>query len=116
METKKIIVPIYNFTIYFTVFDKWEEVAKIYGSDTDQREGFLVTNDKYPTILKMFVCADCESTVIHEIIHIKNEIFRVTGIQNDYNNDEPETYLVQFLYEKLINIFRAHNKKDNTNK
>lgn len=110
--TRKINVPIYNFTIYFTVFDKWEEVSKIFGSETNQREGFLLTSSQYPTILKMYTDSACENNVVHEAIHIKNIIFDTIGHKCDYDNDEPETYLVEYLYDKLIKVFKLHNKNN----
>lgn len=112
VTNKKIQVPIYNFTIYVTIFDKWEEVAKIYGSDTDQREGFLVTNESDPTKIKFFVNVEYPSCIMHEIIHIKNIIFDVIRHDSNRHNDEPEAYLVQYLYEKIVEVYYKH--KDNT--
>lgn len=115
VTNKKIQVPIYDFTIYVTIFDKWEEINKWYiGDKNDEREGFLLTNTMHPTKLKLFVNFDCPSCIIHEILHIKNIIFDIIGHTSSRYNDEPEAYLGQYLYKKIIEVYYKH--KDNTKK
>lgn len=112
---KKIQVPIYNFTIYVTIFDEWEEVVKWYpDGDEDEREGFLLTNKSDPTKIKFFVNVECPSCIMHEIIHIKNIIFDVIHHNSNRYNDEPEAYLVQYLYKKIVEVYYKH--KDNAKK
>ena len=112
VTNKKIQVPIYNFTIYVSIFDKWEEVSKYHNNDLDEREGFTLINDRDSTKLKLFVNVDCPSCIMHEIIHIKNIIFDIIRYKPDKYNDEPEAYLVQYLYKRIIDVYYKH--KDNT--
>lgn len=113
--SRKIKVPIYNFTIYVTIFDEWEEVTKYYiGNKNVEREGFLLVNNLDVNTLKFFVNAECPSCITHEIIHIKNIIFDVIGHVSNAENDEPEAYLVQYLYDKIIKVYHKH--KDNAKK
>ena len=64
--------------------------------------------------MKFFVNAEHPSCIIHEIIHIKNIIFDIICHNSNRYNDEPEAYLVQYLYEKIIEIYYKH--KDNAKK
>ena len=115
VTNKKIQVPIYNFTIYVTVFDEWEEIKKYHKNDTeDEREGFTLINDTDVTKLRLFVNVECPSCIMHEIIHIKNIIFDIICHNSNRYNDEPEAYLVQYLYEKIIEVYYKH--KDNAKK
>lgn len=112
VTNKKIQVPIYNFTIYVTIFDKWEEVVKWYSDDKeDEREGFLLTKTSDPTKMKLFVNVENPSCIIHEITHIKNIIFDTIQYIPNKHNDEPEAYLVQYLYNKIVEVYYKH--KDN---
>lgn len=109
VTNKKVQVPIYDFTIYVTIFDKWEEVAKWHYNDKDdEREGFILTNKSNPTKIKFFVNVEYPSCIMHEIIHVKNIIFDTIGHSSDMHNDEPEAYLVQYLYQKIIEVYYKH--------
>lgn len=46
-----------------------------------------------------------KDVIAHECVHIKNLIFRNKGIQADPKNDEPEAYLVGFLFKEIEKIF-----------
>lgn len=115
VTNKRVEVPIYDFTIYVTIFDEWEEVRKYHKDKlNEEREGFTLINDADPTKLKLFINIDCPSCIMHEIIHIKNIIFEVINHISDTHNDEPEAYLVQYLYKKIVEIYYKH--KDNAKK
>lgn len=115
VTNKKIQIPIYNFSIYVTIFDEWEEIKKYHEDALEcEREGFTLINDLEPTKLRIFVNVECPSCIIHEIIHVKNIIFDIIHHNSNRYNDEPEAYLVQYLYEKIIEIYYKH--KDNTKK
>lgn len=114
MVTKSILkVPIYDFTIYINIFDDWDEVSKYYNkivNSNDEREGFLIINKDDITKLKFFVNSECPSCIIHEIVHIKNIIFDIIHYIPNSDNDEPEAYLVQYLYKEIFKVLEKHNK------
>ncbi len=116
MVTKSTLkIPIYDFTIYVSIFDNWDEISKYHkGAIDDEREGFILTNNLYPTKIKFFVNSECPSCIIHEIVHIKNIIFDIIHYSPNSDNDEPEAYLVQYLYKKIIEVYYKH--KDNAKK
>lgn len=109
VTNKKIQVPIYDFTIYVTIFDKWEEIKKYHeGATEDEREGFILINNTDATKLRLFVNVEYPSCIMHEIIHIKNMIFDIIHHNSDRHNDEPEAYLVQYLYKKIVEVYYKH--------
>lgn len=107
---RKIKVPIYNFIVDFTVFDEWKEISKWCDNTEDEREGFILTDIYYPNIIKMFTNSGYRSNIVHEIIHIKNQIFSIIGQKVDIDNDETEAYLVEYLYKELVKVYEAHLK------
>jgi hypothetical protein len=42
------------------------------------------------------------STFVHESVHIASEIMDYVGIRWDRQNDEPIAYLIQAIYERLV--------------
>ncbi len=50
-------------------------------------------------------------TIAHEAIHIKNRIFKFTGIKNDLDNDEPEAYLVKWIVNTIHDVL-AKDKEE----
>ena len=91
------------------------DITPYYKNDTeDEREGFILTNDTEATKLRLFVNVECPSCIIHEIIHIKNIIFDIVCHNSNRYNDEPEAYLVQYLYDKIVEVYYKH--KDNAKK
>ena len=115
VTNKKIQVPIYNFIIDVTIFDEWKEIVKWYTDNKeDERAGFILTNKSNPTKIKFFVNVEHPSCIMHEIIHLKNIIFDIICHNSNRYNDEPEAYLVQYLYEKIIEVYYKH--KDNAKK
>lgn len=113
MVTKGVVrVELFNYVIRINIFDEWDEVKQYYSNDKkDEREGFVLLSD---TNCILFINSDCFSNMIHEIVHIKNIIFQSMGHIIDYDNDEVEAYLSQYLYKKIFNIFDKHIKKKRT--
>lgn len=111
---RKIKVPIYNFIVDFTIFDEWKEITEWCDNVEDEREGFILTDVYYPNIIKMFTNSGYRSNIVHEIIHIKNQIFSIIGQKVDTDNDEVEAYLVEYLYKELVKVYEAHLKHTST--
>lgn len=111
---RKIKVPIYNFIVDFTVFDEWKEITEWCDNTENEREGFILTDVYYPNIIKMFTNSGYRSNIVHEIIHIKNQIFSIIGQKVDTANDETEAYLVEYLYKELVKVYEAHLKHTST--
>lgn len=46
------------------------------------------------------------TTIVHEIVHVKNYIGDTLGIEWDVNNDEPEAYFVGWLFNMMEQTFQ----------
>lgn len=44
--------------------------------------------------------------MVHEIVHAKNYLYKMRGIQLDVSNDENEAYLIQHIYQKCMEARR----------
>ena len=50
--------------------------------------------------------------IVHESVHIKNKIFNQIGHKNSTNNDEPEAYLVEFIFNIVSDFYEKIMKKE----
>ena len=104
---KSFIVPIYNFKVEVVVFDSLLEVRNKYPE-------FMTVGTKACTVeysnsmAKIIVPSYKYSSVIHELEHIKNLIWKDKGYKPQENNDEPDAYLIEYLYDKVDKIIRKH--------
>ncbi len=48
--------------------------------------------------------------VTHEVIHIKNAVFKHAGLKHDSENDEPEAYLCGWLAEEIHKAYLEYKK------
>lgn len=106
--TSKFDIDVYGYQISVTVFTKWNAVKKIYlqfGGDGGEREGFMIAPPHKLNKIHIFVNRDNFSCGIHELVHVKNLIFRDTGMKSVYDSDEHEAYLMQYLYKKYEDAF-----------
>lgn len=46
------------------------------------------------------------SNIAHEIVHIKNHIYLDCAMELDRYNDEPEAYLIGWLFDEIINFLK----------
>lgn len=102
------IVPIYDFKVEVCVFDDLKEVQKKYPE-------FMTEGTKACTVeyfnaskVKVIVPTYKYSSVIHELEHAKNLIWKAKGYKSDINNDEVDAYLLEYLYDKVDKIIKKH--------
>ncbi len=110
LTKKRIKVPIYNITIDVCIYDKIEELK---GSipDEELNNPFLgLTCSNGSNYIVVCVNSKSKSTIVHEVEHTKNEIWSIIGHTPQRNNDEPDAYLVTYLYERIVQIFDKHTK------
>ena len=105
---KSFIVPIYDFKIEVVVFDNISEARNKYPE-------FMTTGTKACTIeyfdnsrVKIIVPSYKYSSVVHELEHAKNLIWKVKGYKPQEDNDEPDAYLIEYLYDKVDKIIKNH--------
>lgn len=52
------------------------------------------------------ICDLTYGTLVHELVHIKNKIFKEIGMKSKYDNDEQEAYLMGYLMDVLMEFFQ----------
>ena len=111
---KRLIVPIFDYSITIVIYDKWSDLEGILDDDLfrDSRaNGITVNYGNYS-----LVCIDKKyySTIVHEAGHLVNSIWRYIGYTPMRDNDEVDQYLVTYIYNKIVDVFYKHNNiKDN---
>ena len=117
MKVKKIEVPIYNYDLTIILTKDLNEVVKKYKLDGEFGNfGALTFEDKskYRHYVVAFTDSNHLSNIAHEIVHIKNYIFLGINAKVDLHNDEPEAYLVGWLFDQINNFLNNKNNEDNT--
>lgn len=101
-------VPIYDFTIKVTVFDNMQEAREKYPH--------IIKYDMLGCTAEHIGCPECHiiiphsfvDTIIHEVEHAKNLIWKFIGYSPQPGNDETDAYLIGFIYDKVDKIIKKH--------
>lgn len=104
------VIPIYNHTIKLIFYrdhnlveDFFKTIDKDYDWDFSDYDAGVIDADYLYVI---FEIGDSKkdfdtSVIVHECTHLKNKIFKHINHNLDIDNDEPEAYLIQYLYETI---------------
>lgn len=116
-KVKAIPVPLYRGRFIIILSNSVEEVQKtipefkkeqFYGHswhiNYKNRDGFAMVLNFENKISKM-----THGTIAHESVHIANFIADSRGLVSDFDNDEPITYLVQWIVDQTY-LFIEKNK------
>lgn len=107
---RKINIPIFDYKLTIVITDSWDEIKnKLPNQDIDLSSTRAVTfSNKLIGGSFVAVRSDCSSSIVHEAVHIKNNIWSYIGYSPQADNDEIDAYLVTYIYEKIIEVFRKH--------
>lgn len=105
---KSFIVPIYDFKVEVVVFDNLKEVQREFPEF--MAEGIKACTVEYfhDAKVKLIVPSYKYSSVVHELEHSKNLIWKAKGYKPQEDNDEPDAYLIEYLYDRVDKIIRKH--------
>jgi hypothetical protein len=103
---KKLVIPIFDFTIYVFIIDKWEELKGKFGNI--EMSG-LIEYDLTRGVASLVINTSNKKTIVHEANHIKNLIWRYIGYTPQPENDEVDSYLVAYIYNRIVDIYDKHN-------
>lgn len=119
---KSTEVPLYRGKLVIIFTDSSEKLkkyvpdfyGKVYGHswlvDFHGKEAFaLILNFKNPNI------KITPGVITHESIHIANFILNSRGVQPSFSNDEPITYLAEWVTDKVYEFMEKHNFKAEKN-
>lgn len=109
---RKINIPIFNYSLVIIITDSWEEAKdRLPRQDVDFSNTRAVTFDnKNAPVSVVAVMSACQSSVVHESVHIKNNIWSYIGYHPQADNDEIDAYLITYIYEKIMDVFNKHSK------
>lgn len=51
-----------------------------------------------------------EASIVHEAEHVKNAIWEFIGYSPQVDNDEVDSYLLTYIYIKILEVFKKHDK------
>lgn len=105
---KSFIVPIYDFRVNAVVFDDLKEVGKKYPE-------FMTGGTKACTVeyigkseATIIVPTYRYASMVHELEHLKNIIWKAKDYRPQVDNDEVDAYLIEELYVRIDKIIRKH--------
>jgi len=109
MESKTINIPIYGGKLIVIVSKDIALIAKKYKLTVDVSNfGAFTFKDKFKYRNYIMVLEDdWRSNVVHELVHIVNHIYLDCAMQLDRHNDEPQAYLMGWLYEEIDKFLKT---------
>jgi len=113
MRKKKIKVPIYPFRFRIIEFETDEQIQKVFDNTLinvktsnafvyEYKEKFYIC---FTRCVKKDVNYPTSGIIVHESKHLVNQIFAYIGMGLNVHNDEAETYLLQWIFEKISKFF-----------
>lgn len=72
-----------------------------------KRSIVIVLNPNHPTGVMDY------SVIVHEIVHIKNQLFKYIGYKNSVRNDEHESYFIEYLFNTVRAFYDEVYEKEN---
>lgn len=101
IKEKRIKVPIYNTFIFVGFYDDSEELNKKYGTDSTHTTDAICWGSIGGTAVFFNKNKISQRVIAHECVHIVNYIFKEKGIKLDLNNDEPQAYLMDWVFNEV---------------
>lgn len=110
MIKKKIKIPLYSGNIIIYITDDLQEVSKIHnlGNVKDYDAfAFEIEDEEKDNYYMAFEKPVKYSVIAHESLHITNLICKNQCIKLDHDNDEPQAYLLQWVFEQCYLLTKA---------
>jgi len=106
MKKKTFEIPIYQGKLTVILDKDLKYVEKKYKTiPLDNFGAVTLRNEaKYRHYVVAFTDKDHLSNIAHEIVHLKNYIFKTIGAQLDFDNDEAEAYLTGYLFDVIYDF------------
>ena len=106
MKQTTVKIPIYQCKLTIILDKDLKYVEKEYKTvSLDNYGAVTLTHQDNP---RHFIVAFTDkkhlSNIAHEIVHLKNYIFKTIGGQLDFDNDEPEAYLTGYLFDVIYDF------------
>lgn len=108
LTEKNIHIPIYDFKVEICVFSDIKEAKEKYPEYME--DGILACTLEYRGCSKCKLIIPCNdySSVVHELEHVKNLVWKTKGYTPQNNNDEPDAYLIGWLFGQVDKVIKKH--------
>lgn len=107
ITTKTFRVPIYGFLIKIHICDNILEGCQLY-NEYDISGSSAFTIDWGNNKCTVAITPNNINSMIHELEHVKNIIWKAKGYTPQVDNDEPDAYLIGYLAEQTQKIINKH--------
>lgn len=109
MRQKTVKIPIYQGTLTIILDKDLKCVEKKYKTiSLDQFGAVTLRNEaKYRHYVLAFTDKDHLSNIVHEVTHLKNHIFCDCAMELSYRYDEPEAYLMGYLFDVVYRFLHS---------
>lgn len=114
MKKQTIQIPIYGCTLTMILDSDLSYVQKKY--KTTDLSGFGAVTLKNESKSRNYVVAFTDgwrANVVHEIVHVVNQIYVDCAMQLDRINDEPQAYLSGWLYDQIDEFLKKYEISKN---
>jgi len=129
ITNKSITIPIYGNRLHICISSDFvkdiPEINKYFNNNFDdaddvlgmsqQRGGhtlIIVNIEKHKRIFKKDFEIEVFGTIAHESVHACNTIFEQNGIKLDMNNDEPQSYFIEYIVKEIFKVYLKHKSKN----
>lgn len=119
LHLKELEVPLYRGKLVIILTNDKEQLQKYIPDFEDEEpyahtglvnwkghQGFVIVLNFENSFRKMH-----NGTITHEAIHATHLIAQKRGIEADFLNDEPITYLAEFITDEIYKLMTKHNFK-----
>lgn len=103
---KNIRIPIYRYTLKIVVANSVKEAAERFTDIQDTTAKGIVLGYEGRAI--MVVPPDDIPTIVHECEHVKNAVWERIGFVPTPNNDEPDAYLLEYIFAEVMKVVKKH--------
>ena len=108
MKIKTLTIPIYNSKLTIILTNDLKEVELKYKCDSLENYSAVVLAKRSNYVVAFNNSENIEKTIAHEVVHLKNYIFKDCGVLLDIDNDESEAYLTGWLFETIYKFINKH--------
>ena len=102
---RTITIPLYRHKVKVVVTDDITEAKQKYIEIPDNSAACALN---YGSSSAVVVTSNNLAEIVHEVVHVKNYIWTTIGYSPIADNDEPDAYLVSYLFERVMNVVETH--------
>lgn len=114
MITETIItIDIFTYKLKIVVYDNVKEIRNKYPDMKVEWDGVTYDYSDHKTMV--IIPYNNMRTCIHEMEHVKNCILKSLNHNHDYDHDELDAYIMEYLYDKVEKAIEKHKKKKRKN-